>query len=101
MSIKIQTPLGLALLAMALSLSFSQKVQASPIGSVTFKDNAPFAGCSTATPLSSADGLLTVAAWADNDATTSASLYQWPLGRAEAASPASTRDPETLYAAEK
>jgi hypothetical protein len=48
-----------------------------PIGKATFKDDAPFAGSWVSSPLTSSDGLLTVAAWADSNATIGANLYQW------------------------
>ena len=48
-----------------------------PIGKATFKDDAPFAGSWVSTPLTSSDGLLTVAGWADANATAGANLYQW------------------------
>jgi hypothetical protein len=48
-----------------------------PIGGVTFKDDAPFKGANSSAPLTSADGLLTVAGWLDTNATITASLWQW------------------------
>src|SRR5438552_6671567 len=50
-----------------------------PVGRTTFKDAAPFAGASGVHSLTALnmDSLLTVAAWADTDATIPANLYQW------------------------
>jgi hypothetical protein len=50
-----------------------------PIGRTTFRDNAPFAASTGVHSLTSEnmDNLLTVAAWADTDATVPANLYQW------------------------
>src|SRR5579859_1142332 len=69
--------LALAIGGAFLTWLLAQESLASLIGSATFKDNAPFAGSSVSTPLTSSDGLFTVAAWADPDATTEAKLYQW------------------------
>jgi hypothetical protein len=65
--------LGTALFALLLA----QAGQAFPISNVTFKDNAPFQGASGVHSLTSSDGLLTVAGWADTNATVAANLYQW------------------------
>jgi hypothetical protein len=50
-----------------------------PIGRTTFKDSAPFAGTNGVHSLTTVnmDSLMTVAAWADTDATIPANLYQW------------------------
>src|SRR5882724_6337418 len=64
---------GAALLTMPLA----PQTQAYPIGGVTFKDNAPFQGASGVHSLTSSDGLATVAAWADQNASVGANLYQW------------------------
>src|SRR5260221_2088705 len=50
-----------------------------PAGRTTFKDAAPFAGTNGVHSLNdyNMDNLLTVAAWADADATIPANLYQW------------------------
>ncbi len=63
--------------AAVLTLLLAVQTQAFPIGSVTFKDNAPFAGSTTNVSLTSNDGLLTVAGWADLNATVATNLYQW------------------------
>lgn len=60
-----------------LLLLIVQSSWAFPIGGVTFKDNAPFQTYDGTSPLVSSDGLLTVAGWADTNATVSANLYQW------------------------
>jgi len=65
--------LGTALLL----IPFAPQIEAFPIGSVTFKDNAPFQGASGVHTLTSSDGLLTVAAWADLNASVATNLYQW------------------------
>src|SRR6266404_7447369 len=50
-----------------------------PLARTTFRDNAPFVGVSGVHSLTAEnmDSLLTVAAWADTDATVPANLYQW------------------------
>src|SRR5882672_6721845 len=50
-----------------------------PLARTTFKDNAPFAGSSGVHSLIAVnmDNLVTVAAWADTNATVAANLYQW------------------------
>src|SRR6266481_4465468 len=60
-------------------LFIAQSSHAFPIGRTTFKDAAPFAGTSGVHSLTALnmDSLLTVAAWADTDATVAANLYQW------------------------
>jgi hypothetical protein len=65
--------LGMSLLL----ISFASQTGAFPIGSVTFKDNAPFQAASGVHSLTSSDGLLIVAGWADTNATVAANLYQW------------------------
>jgi hypothetical protein len=74
---KPQNPLVLASLALGLSLLPTSKLQAFPIGGATFKDDAPFQGAGGVHSLTSADGLFTIEAWADTDATIPANLYQW------------------------
>jgi len=69
--------IALAFSAGFLTVFFTMPSPAFPIGGATFKDNAPFAGCYTATPLTSSDGLLTLAGWADAAATTPAAVWQW------------------------
>lgn len=68
---------ALALGAALLTLLLNTQSHAFPIGKATFKDDAPFAGSWVSTPLTSSDGLLTIAAWADLNATVGANLYQW------------------------
>src|SRR5579883_2813278 len=65
--------LGTALLLMA----FALRIQAFPLSGVTFKDNAPFQAASGVHSLTSSDGSVTVAAWADANASVTANLYQW------------------------
>jgi len=60
-----------------LLLPLARETQAYPIGGATFKDNAPFQGASGVHSLTSSDGLATVAAWADQNASVGANLYQW------------------------
>lgn len=60
-----------------LILLFAWHSQAFPSSSVTFKDNSPFQGASGVHSLTSSDGLMTVAAWGDVNASVSANLYQW------------------------
>src|SRR6266576_3277144 len=62
-----------------LLLLIVQSSYAFPIGRTTFKDAAPFAGTNGVHSLTAInmDSLLTVAAWADTDATVPANLYQW------------------------
>ena len=75
-----QTPrLALMFGAVCLTLFFTFQSQAFPVTQVTFKDNAPFTAVNqtTAAPLTSSDGLLTVAGWADLNAAVPAKLYQW------------------------
>lgn len=69
--------LALTLGAALLTSLLNTESYAFPIGKATFKDDAPFAGSWVSTPLTSSDGLLTVAAWADANATVGANLYQW------------------------
>ena len=69
--------LALAFGTALLTLLSNTDSHAFPIGKATFKDDAPFAGSWVSTPLTSSDGLLTVAAWADANATVGANLYQW------------------------
>jgi len=69
--------LTLALGAALLTSLLATGSYAFPIGKATFKDDAPFSGCWVSTPLTSSDGCLTVAAWADANATVGANLYQW------------------------
>src|ERR1017187_3522655 len=72
-----QTPrLALMFGAVCLTLFFTFQSQAFPVTQVTFKDNAPFTAVNqtTAAPLTSSDGLLTVAGWADLNATVPAKL---------------------------
>ena len=64
---------GTALLLMP----FARQTQAFPLGSVTFKDDAPFQGASGVHSLTSSDGLLTVTGWADTNASVAANLDQW------------------------
>src|SRR5260221_3434676 len=54
-------------------------IYAFPLARTTFRDNAPFVGVSGVHSLTAEnmDSLLTVAAWADTDATVPANLYQW------------------------
>jgi len=67
------------LLAIALLLLLVSPAHAFPTGRTTFKDSAPFMGVSGVHSLTAdnMDGLMTVAAWADTDATQLANLYQW------------------------
>jgi hypothetical protein len=51
--------------------------RAYPAGGATFKDDAPFQGAYGSAPLTSGDGLVTVAGWADSNATIETNLYQW------------------------
>ena len=71
--------LSAALGAVLLSLLSILDSNAFPMGRTTFKDAAPFAGTSGVHSLTAVnmDSLLTVAAWADVDATVPANLYQW------------------------
>src|SRR5437773_10568361 len=71
--------LNAALGAVLLSLLSIFDSGAFPIGRTTFKDAAPFAGTNGVHSLTAInmDSLLTVAAWADTDATVPANLYQW------------------------
>lgn len=57
----------------------SQRSAGYPLGKVTFKNDAPFAGSYGSQSLTSSgtENLLTVSAWADRDATAPAVLYQW------------------------
>ncbi len=69
---------GLAAGLAFLSLWFAAQSSAFPIGGATFRDDAPFQNATNGLHLlTSNDGLLTVAAWADPDATLDAALYQW------------------------
>ncbi len=65
-----------------LELALAPQTQAFPISVNTFRDDQPFQGSSGVHSLTSADGLLTVAAWADANATVPANLNQigWLLG---------------------
>ena len=72
-----QHPLTAIFATALLLLPFAWQTQAFPVGSVTFKDDAPFMGASGVHSLTSTDGLLTVAGWADTNATVAANLYQW------------------------
>jgi len=67
--------LAIALGAMLCDLN----VQAWPVGRTTFYTDAPYVGSSGSHSIAAAgmQNLLTVAAWADADATTPANLYQW------------------------
>src|SRR5882724_4579704 len=71
--------LSAALCAILVSLLSILDSNAFPLGRTTFKDAAPFAGTSGVHSLTAInmDSLLTVAAWADTDATVPANLYQW------------------------
>jgi hypothetical protein len=69
--------LALVFGATLVTLLITPHSQAFPIGGVTFKDNSPFMGSYGSAPLTSSDGLLTVAGWADTDATVPANLWQW------------------------
>src|SRR5882724_6942644 len=71
--------LSVALGAGFLSMLSILNSNAFPIGRTTFKDAAPFAGTNGVHSLTAVnmDSLLTVAAWADTDATVPANLYQW------------------------
>ena len=69
--------LALTLATASLLLLFAQQTQAFPLGGVTFKDNAPFQGASAVHSLTSSDGSVTVAGWADTNSTVTANLYQW------------------------
>src|SRR6267142_2459598 len=53
--------------------------RAYPLGKVTFKNDAPFAGSTGNHSLMSSgtENLLTVSAWADTGANSPANLYQW------------------------
>lgn len=75
-----QTPrLALVLAAACLTLLFTVQSQAFPVAQTTFRTDAPFAGVNqtNAAPLTASSGLLTVAGWADLNATSPAKLYQW------------------------
>lgn len=50
-----------------------------PLGKVTFKNDAPFAGAYGPTTLTAVntESLLTVSTWADSNASVPASMYQW------------------------
>ena len=65
--------------AFGLAPFLSQRSQAYPLGKVTFKNDAPFAGSYGSHSLTSAgtENLLTVSAWADTGATSPAVLFQW------------------------
>src|SRR5438445_4035384 len=71
--------LSAALGAVLLSLLSILDSNAFPMGRTTFKDAAPFAGTNGVHSLTAVnmDSLLTVAAWADANATIPANLYQW------------------------
>src|SRR5437016_2022704 len=71
--------LSVALAAVFLSLLALLDSNAFPIGRTTFKDAAPFAGTNGVHSLTAVnmDSLLTVAAWADANATIATNLYQW------------------------
>src|SRR5438093_13002289 len=71
--------LSAALGAVLLSLLSILDSNAFPIGRTTFKDAAPFAGTNGVHSLTAVnmDSLLTVAAWADTNATVPANLYPW------------------------
>src|SRR6266850_4092815 len=70
---------GLALAGLFLFSLLPEPAGAYPLGSVTFNTDAPFAGYSGASPLTATgtESLLTVAGWADADATVTANLYQY------------------------
>ena len=75
---KLQTAvLSVPACAAFLLLLWAPASQAFPISQITFKDDAPFKGTNGVHSLTSGDGLLTVAAWGDTNATASANLYQW------------------------
>jgi hypothetical protein len=75
-----QTPrVALMFGAACLTLFFTFQSQAFPVTQVTFRTDAPFQGVNQTNPapLTSSDGLLTVAGWADLNAIVPAKLYQW------------------------
>ena len=72
-----QQHLTLILGAVLLVMPFAWQSHAFPIGSVTFKNDAPFQAATGVHSLTSSDGLFTVAGWADTNATVTANLYQW------------------------
>src|SRR2546425_11036517 len=70
---------SVALAPIFLSILSVLDCSAFPIGRTTFKDAAPFSGTNGVHSLTAVnmDSLLTVAAWADANATVPANLYQW------------------------
>ena len=70
---------GIPLAALFLFSLSLQPTNAYPLGKVTFKNDAPFAGVYGPTTLTATntDSLLTVSTWADANATVPASMYQW------------------------
>jgi hypothetical protein len=75
-----QTPRRALVFGVAcLTLLFTLESQGFPVSQVTFRTDTPFKGVNQTTPaaLTSSDGLLTVAGWADASATTPAKLFQW------------------------
>lgn len=71
--------LAFGLVALGLCLLLNANSQAYPLGGVTFRLDAPFAGASGVHSLSATglQSLVTVAGWADLNATVPANLYQW------------------------
>lgn len=73
--------LRIALFAVVFGLAplLPEQSHAYPLGKVTFKNDAPFAGSYGNQSLTSSgtENLLTVSAWADTGATSPAVLYQW------------------------
>src|SRR5258705_3096975 len=71
--------IALFVVAFGLASFLSQRSEAYPLGKVTFKNDAPFAGSTGNHSLMSSgtENLLTVSAWADTRATSPANLYQW------------------------
>src|SRR4051812_15560925 len=70
---------GLSLAALFLFSLLLVPAGAYPLGKVTFKNDAPFAGTYGPTTLSATgtESLLTVSTWADLNASVPASMYQW------------------------
>jgi hypothetical protein len=71
--------IALFVVAFGLAPFLPQQSEAYPLGKVTFKNDAPFAGSTGNHSLMSSgtENLLTVSAWADQGATLPANLYQW------------------------
>jgi len=70
---------ALLLAVLLLASVVTQPSAAYPLGKVTFRTDAPFAGAYGPTSLTAAntENLLTVSTWADANATVPASMYQW------------------------